>query len=108
MTAIPLICIEAQDEVVACTLAPSEFRNRTQELAGVAARALISRHAIEGGERLTFADTAEVERELREAVTAESSCCTFLAMSLTRTSEGLVLDVTGPAQAKPIIAELFA
>jgi hypothetical protein len=29
-------------------------------------------------------------------------------MTLARTSEGLVLEVTGPAQARPLIAELFA
>ena len=36
-------------------------------------------------------------------VAAESDCCPFLTMKLR-----LVLDVTGPAEAAPIVQELFA
>ena len=42
------------------------------------------------------------------AVDAESACCSFLSMRLARIDDTLVLDVTGPHQAQPIIAELFA
>ena len=55
-----------------------------------------------------FADTAEIERELRAVIAAESSCCAFLRMDLARRDEGLVLDIAGPQDARPIIAELFA
>jgi hypothetical protein len=69
---------------------------------------LRSRTAIDGGERLTFVDTPEVERELRAAVAAEASCCSFLGMDLTRTRGTLVLEITGPELARQVIAELFA
>ena len=55
-----------------------------------------------------FADRADVERDLRAMIAAESSCCAFLRMDLARTDEGLVLDIAGPQDARPIIAELFA
>jgi hypothetical protein len=41
-------------------------------------------------------------------IAAESSCCAFLSMALERSGDGLVLDITGPQDARPIIAELFA
>jgi hypothetical protein len=41
-------------------------------------------------------------------IAAESSCCAFLRMDLRRTGDGLVLDIAGPQDARPVIAELFA
>ncbi len=96
------------DQPIACTLRPAEYRDRTGELAALAARALRSREPTPDGERLIFTDGADTERELRAAIAAEASCCAFLRMDLTRTDGALVLDVAGPAGARPIIAELFA
>lgn len=107
-TAIPVTQIDAHAEPIACTLTPGGYATRTAELSALAAHALLSRKVIDGGQRLIFADTPPVEHELRAAIAAETSCCAFLSMILRRTDAGLVLDVTGPAGAKPIIAELFA
>jgi hypothetical protein len=93
---------------IACTLGPGRYEDRTNELAALAARALRSREQTAEGERLTFEDSADTERELRAAVSAEASCCAFLRMDLQRTDDGLVLDIAGPPDARPIIAELFA
>jgi hypothetical protein len=92
---------------IACTLSPGQHQDRTGELAALAARALRSRDQTADGERLTFADSADTERELRAVIAAESSCCAFLRMSLKRADDGLVLDIAGPHDARPIIAELF-
>ncbi|HEU4656072.1 MAG TPA: hypothetical protein VFR97_01040 [Capillimicrobium sp.] len=108
MTAISLVQVESQAGTVACALTSSAYQDRIAQLADAAARTLVSRRPIDGGERLTFTDTPEAERELRAAIAAESACCSFLGMSLTRTRDGLVLDVTGPEAAQPIIAQLFA
>jgi hypothetical protein len=96
------------DQPIACTLSPGEFQDRTGRLAALAARALRSREATAGGERLVFADSGETERELRAAIAAEARCCAFLRLDLRRGSDGLVLDISGPEEARPIIAELFA
>ncbi len=96
------------DQPIACTLTPGDYQDRTAELAELGGGALRSRASIAGGERLTFTPGAETEERLRGAVAAEASCCSFLRMELRSEPEALVLDVTGPAEAKPIIAELFA
>ena len=96
------------DQPIACTLSADQYGDRTRELAALAARALRSREQTADGERLTFAAGEETERELRAAIAAEASCCAFLRMDLQRRDEGLVLDIAGPEEARPIIAELFA
>jgi hypothetical protein len=96
------------EQPIACTLSPDQYNGRTNHLAALAARALRSREQTADGERLTFEDSAETERELRAAIAAESSCCAFLRMDLERADDGLVLDIAGPQDARPIIAELFA
>ena len=96
------------DVPIACTLDARELAGRTAELAALAARALRRREPTPTGERFVFADTAETERELRAAIAAEARCCAFLTMDLRRRDDGLVLDVAGPRDARPVIAELFA
>ena len=96
------------DQPIACTLTADAFRDRTEALAALAARALRERAPIPGGERLTFLGDAVAERELRAAVDAERTCCAFLDLELRRDGDRLVLDVTGPADARPLITELFA
>jgi hypothetical protein len=108
MTRITLVNVEGQDAPIACSLTPDQYSDRVAELAALADDSLLSREPIDGGERLTFTDSPGVEQELRAAVAAEASCCSFLTVSLQRADAGLVLDVTGPYRAKPIIAELFA
>jgi hypothetical protein len=96
------------EQPIACTLSPDQYKDRTNELAGLTARALRSREPTADGERLTFTDSADTERELRAIIAAEASCCAFLRMDLQRVDDGLVLDIAGPQDARPIIAELFA
>jgi hypothetical protein len=96
------------DVPIACTLTPGQYQDRTGELAALAARALRTREQTAAGERLVFTDTPEVEHELRGVIALESSCCAFLHLDLARTADGLVLDIAGAEDARPIIAELFA
>ena len=50
----------------------------------------------------------EVEQRTRELVAAESRCCAFLAFKLDREDGALVLDIAGPADARPVIEMFFA
>lgn len=93
---------------IACTLTTDRYRGRIDDLAELAARGLRSREPTAEGERLTFADTPELERDLRAAIAAEAECCAFLRMDLQRGDDGLVLDIAGPPDARPVIAALFA
>ena len=95
------------DQPIACTLTSAEYADRTEAMARLAHGVLRSRRPIRDGERLTFASSAGTERDLLEIVAAEARCCAFLRMDLRRRDDELVLDITGPAEAAPIIAELF-
>lgn len=96
------------DHPIACTLTAAELAVRTDDTAALARRALRSRAPIPDGARLTFDAGEETERRLREIIAAEAQCCAFLHMELRRAEDELVLEITGPPGAKPIIAELFA
>lgn len=93
---------------IACTLPPDAYRARTDELGALARPALRTREPTACGERLVFTDTPGVERRLRDVIAAESRCCPFLRMELTRTPRGLVLEIAGAEDARPVIAQLFA
>ena len=90
---------------IACSLARDDYRRRTDDIRDLARDALRDRRPIEGGVRLTFDATAR--ERLEAVVAAESECCPFLTMDLRAADGRLVLDVTGPDDAAPTIAELF-
>src|SRR4051794_12956677 len=93
---------------IACSLTGAEYRQRVADTGQVARDALLNRQAIDAGARLTFDNTADVRERLEAFVAAESECCPFLTMNLRAADGHLVLDVTGPELATPIIEELFA
>ena len=93
---------------IACSLTGAEYRKRVADTGQVARDALRERRPIEGGARLSFEESADVRERLEVFVAAESQCCPFLTMNLTAGAGRLVLDVTGPEPAAPIIEALFA
>ena len=86
---------------IACSLTAADHRRRLADLGELTRDALLDRIPIEGGIRLTF--DAKARERVEAFVAAESDCCPFLTMKLR-----LVLDVTGPDEAAPIVQELFA
>ena len=86
---------------IACSLSTADHRQRLADLDQLVRDALLDRVPIDGGIRLTF--DAEARERVDAFVAAESDCCPFLTMKLR-----LVLDVTGPDEAAPIVQELFA
>jgi hypothetical protein len=93
---------------IACSLTAEDYRRRVADTGQVARDALRERRPIDGGARLTFEDTADSQQRLEAFVLAESTCCPFLSMNLDRQDGQLILDVTGPELAAPVIEELFA
>jgi hypothetical protein len=96
------------NQPIACSLSASDHAERMEQLAGLRREALLGRSPIEGGERLVFVDAPGIEPRLRAAIDAEAACCSFLTLTLERDGHRLLLDVTGPDVARPIVAELFA
>jgi hypothetical protein len=95
------------DVPIACSLSGADYAARKNDIAAVARGALRSREPLDHGARLIFDGRESTERELRELIAAEAACCRFLSFDLVREDDALTLVVTGPAEAQPIIAELF-
>ena len=93
---------------IACTLSARDMATRQALIDALAADALLGRTPTPSGIRVRLRDTPEVERGTRELVAAESACCPFLEFELGRASGELVLDVTGPEDALPVIEMFFA
>lgn len=93
---------------IACSLTAAEYRKRVADTGQVARDDLLERQPITGGARLSFDDTPGVHERLEAFVAAESECCPFLTMNLRTTDGRLILEVTGPELAAPIIEDLFA
>lgn len=91
---------------IACSLSAADYGARSDEISALASEALRAPEPIDGGVRFAFAPGAE--DRLRRLVDAEAECCPFLTMHLRRTSDALELEVTGPAEAAPVIAEVFS
>ena len=96
------------DLPIACTLSPDGMTARVALIDALAADGLLERSPTEAGVRVRLRDTPEIERRTRELVAAESACCAFLDFDLVREPGALVLDITGPELARPVIDRFFA
>ena len=74
----------------------------------LAADGLLDRTPTASGMRVRLRDTPDIERRTRELVAAESACCAFLDFTLGRENGDLVLDITGPQNARAVIEMFFA
>ncbi|WP_053227122.1 hypothetical protein [Solirubrobacter soli] len=74
----------------------------------LSADGLLDRTATERGLRVRLRDTPHIEQRIRELVAAESRCCAFLDFDLGRDGGDLVLDISGPEEARPVIELFFA
>ena len=90
--------------VIACTLSGEEMGDRLAQWEATVS-ASTSRTTIDGGTRLRFERDVDLAA-LASLVAAEQDCCRFFAFMLTVSSDGVVLDVTGPAEAQPVIDTL--
>jgi hypothetical protein len=93
---------------IACTLTPDGMTARMALIDGLAADALLDRTTTDTGLRVRLRDTPQIEQRTRELVAAESECCAFLDFDLGREHGALVLDISGPEDARPVIEMLFA
>jgi hypothetical protein len=96
------------DLPVACTLSPDGMSARLALIDALASDGLLDRTATAAGVRVRLRDTPDVERRTRELIAAESACCEFLDFALARDGGDLVLDITGPRDARPVIDMFFA
>jgi len=93
---------------IACTLTPDGMTARLALIGALAADGLLDRTATETGLRVRLLDRPDIEQRTRELVAAESKCCAFLGFELGRDDGDLVLDISGPEDARPVIEMFFA
>jgi hypothetical protein len=91
---------------IACTLTTPELRARRAHVAAIAQRSLRARRHVPRGEQLTFDQAAAPA--LRELVALEAECCPFLMLDLRTAGDAVVLTITGPDEAAPVIQALLA
>ena len=91
-----------------CTLTPDGMTARLALIDALTADALLDRIPTASGLRVRLRDTEEVEQRTHELVAAESRCCAFLNFDLGRENGALVLDISGPEEARPVIDMFFA
>ena len=96
------------DQPIACILTPDDMTARVALIEALTADGLLERTATATGIRVRLLDRADIERRTQELVAAESQCCAFLDFDLRRENGALVLDISGPEDARPVIEMFFA
>ena len=96
------------DLPIACTLTPDGVTARLALIDALSADGLLDRTPTDAGLRVRLRDTSDIEQRARELVAAESKCCAFLDFDLGRDGGDLVLDISGPELARPVIEMFFA
>jgi hypothetical protein len=95
------------EPAIACSLSGGDQIERLREISDLCGRALLDSQETKEGLRLCFAARPGIHEELLRLIDAESQCCSFLRFELSSSGEGLVLEVNGPDQARPLIREMF-
>jgi hypothetical protein len=96
------------DLPIACTLTPDGLTARMALIEALSADGLLDRTLTGAGLRVRLRDTPDIEQRTRELVAAESRCCAFLDFDLGRDGGELVLDISSPEDARPVIEMFFA
>ena len=97
------------DLPVACTLTVAELRARRRTILDSVRRAVLDITPLLDGYAYRFEPTSEILSQLARLVDPERQCCAFLTFRITVGSgrQPICLEITGPPDAKAIIADLF-
>ena len=88
---------------IACTLGPEARADREAVIARLWRDGLIAGESTDRGVRLRLRDDSQIEARARDLIAAEQSCCAFLSFELERQDDELVLQISGPPEARPIV-----
>lgn len=94
------------DAPIACSLDGGDYQDRLRALERLGATALRSGEEQSDGATLRFRRDPEVRRELAAIVDAENTCCPFLGLDIEDDEETLVLSITAPREAMPVVHDL--
>jgi DNA-binding transcriptional MerR regulator len=102
---VPVVLGEGNEPAIACTLPADQMPGRVADWQHLLDHVL-SRDVIDGGLRLTLADTAPLD-ELAQLAVAEQGCCAFFSFAITVDHRGIALEVRAPADAGDLVTTVF-
>jgi hypothetical protein len=93
---------------IACTLDAGQLEGRLAEMEAVGRTSL---RGVERGPRrarLRFASAGTVHERLAAIVEAESRCCAFMEFELRETTDEIVMTISAPEGAEPVLEDFVA
>jgi hypothetical protein len=97
------------DLPVACTLTVAELRARRRTILDSVRRAVLDITPVPDGYSYRFDATSEILSQLARLIDLERQCCAFLTFRIIVEAgqEPICLEITGPPEAKTVIADFF-
>jgi hypothetical protein len=95
------------DLPIACTLTEAELRERRQVIMDAFRNTQVIASELPDGYVFTFPASSEALQRSAELVDTERQCCAFLTFKIVVEAVHMRLEVTGPGEAKKVIAEYF-
>jgi len=94
---------------IACTLNETEMRERRRTLLDAFRATAIDATSLSLGYAYHFEPTSEMLTRIVNLVDLERQCCPFLTFKIVVEAghQAICLEVTGPPEAKPVIADFF-
>ena len=96
------------EPTIACSLDAEDYRERLSRIRKLGAVAFLDVEARPEGAVLSFRNSEEVRTELSSIVDAEAACCSFLDLSVHSEGERLILTISAPPDAMPVVRDLAA
>jgi hypothetical protein len=98
------------DLSIACTLTEAELRSRRKVIMDTFRSMQVTANELEDGFAFSFPTSSGTLQGIAELVDLERQCCPFLTFKIVVAAEqaGIRLEVTGPREAKKLIAEYFS
>jgi hypothetical protein len=92
-------------QTIACTLSAGDYRDRLQQITGLARDSLISHDR--KGLVLTLRYDASAADRVKEMVRREQECCPFLNFTVREETSQIVVNVTAPEEAREASETMF-
>lgn len=99
----------AMDLPIVCTLNEAQLRERRQVIIDAFANMHVGVTELEDGYAFTFPASSAMLRQIAQLVDLERQCCAFLTFKIVveARNTSIRFEVTGPREAKKVIAEYF-
>ena len=96
------------EPTIACSLSAKDYWERLSSIRKLGEVASLDVEARPDGAILSFRNSEEVHAELTSIVDAETVCCSFLDLSVYPDGERLILAISAPPDAMPVVRDLTA